>query len=229
MSAPLVIAVDGPAASGKTTLATRLARHFDLPFLDTGLLYRAAAWRLLSSGLAGDDEAALVRAAQAVRLRDLERPELLAEATGALASRIAAHPAVREALLPLQRAFAANPKGAVLAGRDVGTVVFPDALAKIFVTASLEERARRRLCQLRRRGETPIYARVLEELRERDRRDRERAVAPLRAAPDALLLDTTSLDEAQAFDRARRFVEQRRQSVGEGRWTASPPRPDRQP
>ncbi len=208
----LVITVDGPAASGKSTIARALAEHFGLPFLDTGLLYRAVARRLLAAGIDPADEEALLRCAENLTEADLAAPELAEEAVGAMASRIAANPRLREVLLPFQRRFAARPEGAVLAGRDTGTVICPEAKAKLFVTASVEERARRRCEQLRRRGERPIYARVLEEMRERDRRDAERAVAPLRAAPDAYVLDTTALDRAQSVTAAIAWVSERRRA-----------------
>jgi cytidylate kinase len=207
VSGPLVIAVDGPAASGKSTLARRLAEHYRLPFLDTGLLYRAVGRRLRLAGRDPGDEAAATVVALRLTEDDVTGVDLAGEALGGAASEVAAHPAVREALLPFQRNFGAGGPGAVLAGRDIGTVIRPDATAKIFVTASVEERARRRHEELRRRGDPPIYAAVLEELRERDRRDQERAVAPLRAAPDAWVVDTTALDADAAFEAARRHVD----------------------
>ena len=223
MSCRLVIAVDGPVASGKTTIARRLAQEYGLPFLDTGLLYRAVARRLLEQGADPHDEETAVAAARALEPEELrDDPSLYAEQIGALASRVAAIAAVREALLPFQRRFAQGPRGAVLAGRDIGTVICPDALVKLFVTASVEERARRRVEQLRARGERPIYARVLEELRMRDRRDRERAVAPLRPAADALVLDTTGMDVDATLEVARRHIEARLREAGNCRSDASP-------
>lgn len=206
---PLVIAVDGPAASGKSTLAKRIAERYGLPFLDTGLLYRAVARLLLDRGQDPGDREAAVRTARELRPGEIDPARLHGEGVGDLASRVAAIPEVREALVPVQRDFARVGPGAVLAGRDIGTVICPDACVKLFVTASREERARRRFEQLRRRGERPIYARVLEELQERDRRDAERAVAPLRAAPDAFVLDTTDMDVEAALDAACAFVERR--------------------
>jgi cytidylate kinase len=211
---PLVIAVDGPAASGKSTLAKRLAAHFALRFLDTGLLYRAVARAMLDRGLDPGDAAAAVRAALALAPEDVEPGRLRGEGVGQNASRVAAVPAVRAALLPFQRRFAATAPGAVLAGRDVGTVVCPDATFKLFVTANDGERARRRFEELQRRGERPIYAAVLEELRERDRRDADREVAPMRVASDAWVLDTTSLDADAAFEAARRHIEAGRAGAG---------------
>lgn len=199
MSEPLVIAVDGPAASGKSTLARRLATALGLAFLDTGLLYRAVGRRVLEAGGdPADPEAALAAVAE-LSPQEVQAELLAGEEIGEAASKVAAIPAVRAALLPWQRRLAATPPGAVLAGRDVGTVVCPHATLKLFVTADLAERARRRFEELRRRGRTPMFEAVLDELRERDRRDTERAVAPLRAADDALVLDTTDLDADAAF------------------------------
>ncbi|MCS6876816.1 MAG: (d)CMP kinase [Geminicoccaceae bacterium] len=207
MSESVVIAVDGPAASGKSTLARRLAAAFGLRFLDTGLLYRAVARRLLEGNRDPSDERAALEAVAALAPEDLDPDALAGERIGEAASRVAAMAAVREALLPWQRRFGRTPPGAVLAGRDIGTVVFPDATVKLFVTASLEERARRRFLELRRRGREPIFERVLDELRERDRRDCERSVAPLRVAEDAVVLDTTALDADAAFAAARQLIE----------------------
>jgi cytidylate kinase len=202
---PLVIAVDGPAASGKTTLARALAEHFDLPFLDTGLLYRAVGKRLLDRGEPTDEPVAAARAARSLTPAELESPGLRDEAVGRAASEVASLAPVREALLLFQRQFGGR-SGAVLAGRDIGTVVRPDAARKIFVTASLEERARRRSEELRSRGEPFIYQRVLDELRLRDARDSARAVAPLVPARDAFVLDTSERDARAAFAIARDFV-----------------------
>lgn len=206
MSTPVVVAVDGPAASGKSTLARRLAEQFDLAFLDTGLLYRAVARVLLDRGRPFTDREAAVAAAATLVPADVEIGRLRGEGIGQGASIVAAVPEVRAALLPFQRAFGQDGRGAVLAGRDVGTVICPDAAIKLFVTASDAERARRRYEELRGRGETPIYAAVLEELQERDRRDADRAVAPMRIAPDAWVLDTTELDAQAAFAAARDHI-----------------------
>ena len=208
---PLIVAVDGPAASGKTTLARRLAQHLDLDFLDTGLLYRAVGRRLLDLGRTASDHAVAAEVAAKLEARDLDRPGLHDPATSRAASEVAVIPAVRTALLDFQRAFG-RQRGAVLAGRDIGTVVRPDAERKLFVTASLEERARRRFQELRRNDVRTIYERVLEDLRQRDERDRSRAVAPLVPADDAFILDTTEDDVETAFRRACRYVE-----VGEPR------------
>ena len=190
----IVVAVDGPAASGKTTLAKRLAEANGLRFLDTGLLYRAVARRLLALGQQPSDEAAAEAAAAAVSEGDLDPEALRAERIGEGASIVAVFPGVRQALLAFQRRFAGEPPGAVLAGRDIGSVVCPEATLKLFVTATPEVRARRRFEELRERGDVVMYERVLQDVVERDRRDRERAVAPLTAAPDGLCIDTSALD-----------------------------------
>ena len=206
----MIIAIDGPAASGKGTVARRLAAHFNLTYLDTGALYRAVALSVLRVG--GDPNNANLAAEHA---RDLdpnltEDPDIRTAESGAAASKVAIVPEVRAALLAFQRAFALHPPtgrdGAVLDGRDIATVVCPSAERKIFVTADLEIRATRRFKELLGRGEAAIYARVLDDLRERDARDGSRADAPMRQAEDAMLLDTTHLDPDQAFDRARGFV-----------------------
>jgi CMP/dCMP kinase len=207
MSRPLVIAVDGPAASGKSTLARRLASHFALPFLDTGLLYRAVARAMLDRGQDFKDTPAALETAELLTAEEVKAERLRGEVVGQGASIVATVPAVRTALLPFQRRFAGRQPGAVLAGRDVGTVVCPDAGFKLFVTASDEERARRRREELRRRGEEPMYAAVLAELRERDRRDSERAVAPMRIPAGAFVLDTTQLDADDAFETARQYID----------------------
>lgn len=197
------MAIDGPGAAGKGTLARRLARALDLAYLDTGLIYRAAAARVLAEGREPTDEAAALRAAGALTLADLERPGLRDERVGQAASVIAAIPGVRRALLDLQRRFAHHPpgakRGAVLDGRDIGTVVCPEADVKLFVTASPEARAARRHKELRERGEPSIYARVLQEMRARDERDSARAAAPLQPAPDAIVLDTSEMDAETVF------------------------------
>lgn len=193
MSGATIIAVDGPVASGKTTLAERLAAANGLRFLDTGLLYRAVARRLLDKDLSPADATAAASEAAAVGAAELDPAVLQAERIGAAASAVAVHPAVRDALLAVQRRFATDPPGAVLAGRDIGSVVCPHATLKLFVTASAEVRARRRFEELRQRGEPAMYEQVLEDVRERDRRDQQRAVAPLLAAPDAVCIDTSAL------------------------------------
>ena len=209
----MIIAVDGPAASGKGTLARRLAAHFGFAYLDTGLLYRGVAMAVLNAGGDPRDEDAAVAAARALRRHDLEAPGLRGDAAARAASIVAAMSAVRAALITLQRRFAAAPPdqapGAVLDGRDIGAVVCPDAVAKIFVTAEPEVRAARRHKELLQRGVESIYARVLQDLRERDARDGRRAASPMMAAEDAFLLDTTDLDADTAFAAALRFVTSR--------------------
>lgn len=200
----VVIAIDGPTAAGKGTLARRLAAHLGFDYLDTGGLYRAVGARALAAQ-AAPDEATLIAAAQALGAADLQRPNLRDEIVGRYASICAAIPAVRAALLTYQRRFAGQPpggKGAVLDGRDIGTVICPDAPVKLYVTASAEIRAQRRTKELQDKGEAAIYARVLQELRDRDHRDQTRAVAPLKPAEDAVVLDTTGLDAEQAFQAA---------------------------
>jgi CMP/dCMP kinase len=206
----MIVAVDGPAAAGKGTLARRLAAEFGLAYLDTGLLYRAVAGRVLRQGADPGDAAAAQAAALALGPGDLEDPGLRSEAVGEAASRVAAIPAVRAALLDYQRRFARQPpakaKGAVLDGRDIGTVVCPDAEVKLFVTASAEVRALRRFRELRERQPGVGAEQVLADLRARDARDEARATAPLKPAQDAHLLDTTNLDIEAAFAVARAIV-----------------------
>ncbi len=206
MSEPLVIAVDGPAASGKGTIAEGLAEHYGLPYLDTGLLYRAVA--VLTKRRTGDlDPADAEWVARSLRADVLTDPALRTRAAGDLASRVAAYGGVRAALLDFQRAFAAQDGGAVLDGRDIGTVIVPNAVAKLFVTARPQVRAERRWRQLGAQGErVPIEA-VLEDIRIRDQRDSARAAAPLIQAPDAVLLDTSDMSIEEAADAARRIVE----------------------
>lgn len=202
-----VVAVDGPAASGKGTLARRLADHWGLTHLDSGALYRAVAARVLRSGGDPGNAANAIAAAQAVETDDLEDPTLRDEATGQAASKVAAVPKVREALLDYQRAVAATAPGAVIDGRDIGTVVCPGADLKFFLTARLETRVARRLKELQDRGAKSIHTGLEREMEERDRRDAERAVAPLKPADDAIELDTTDLDADGVFQAALSYVE----------------------
>ncbi|MFT8243426.1 (d)CMP kinase [Roseomonas sp. BN140053] len=211
--APVVIAVDGPAAAGKGTLARRLAAELGLPYLDTGLLYRAVGRRVLDSGLDPADPAAAEAAARALEPEDLGRPGLRAPDTDAAASRVAAIPAVRAALLEFQRAFGRS-RGAVLDGRDIGTVVFPDAAVKLFVTASPEARARRRWQERLARHEAVTLDAVAAEMAARDARDAGRDAAPMVAAADALPLDTTRLDAEAAYRAALEMVRQRLDAAG---------------
>jgi CMP/dCMP kinase len=203
----LVIAVDGPAASGKGTIARALARHYGLPHMDTGLLYRAVALNLWRWGGDPGSEFEAARACDELNL-DGGDPELRSEPVSKIASAISAYPAVREALLERQQAFARQPGGAVLDGRDIGTVIAPDADVKLYVTASPEVRAERRLKELHERGMDAPYEDVLADIRARDRRDSTRDVAPLRQADDALLLDTSNLDIRRAVAAAIRMVDQ---------------------
>lgn len=201
----LVIAIDGPAASGKGTLARKLAAQFGLAYLDTGLLYRAVGRRLLDQADPPADPTAAALAAEALTEADLARDDLRTPPVDAAASLVAAIPAVRAALLGFQRRFGSG-RGAVLDGRDIGTVIFPDAAVKLFVTASLAARAERRFRELAARGIATDLARVAGELRARDAADRTRQSAPLTAAPDAVTLDTTALDAEAAFRAACRIV-----------------------
>ncbi|PPC85156.1 MAG: cytidylate kinase [Hyphomicrobium sp.] len=207
--AALVIAIDGPAASGKGTLAKRIAAHFDLPCLDTGLLYRAVARDVMALGGNLEDAKTACDAARLLDATTLDDPSLRGPAAGDAASIVARIPAVRAALLDYQRAFAQQPRGAVLDGRDIGTVVCPDARVKIFVTATAEERARRRHLEHVGRGETISYDEVLADIRRRDARDSGRDIAPMGAAADAIVLDTTHLNAEQAFEAALAMVLQR--------------------
>ena len=190
----MIIAIDGPAASGKGTLGKRLAAHFGLRHLDTGLLYRAVAKTLLDQGHPLDDRARAVAAARALDPARFDEAALKSHAVGEAASIVSATPDVRAALVAYQRAFAASAPGAVLDGRDIGTVIAPHADVKIFVTASAQERARRRARELAAQGIAANEAEILADIARRDERDRSRAVAPLEPAPDAHLLDTTHLD-----------------------------------
>jgi cytidylate kinase len=212
---PVIIAIDGPAASGKGTLAERLARHFGYPHLESGRLYRAVAAKLLAQGHATGDPAVAIKVAQDLVESDLNHPNLYAEETGLMASKVSAIPAVREALLHFQRDFAANPPGGaagvVIDGRDIGTVICPNAQHKLFVTARPEVRAERRLKQLRQRGAEAIHSRVLQDIIERDAMDTQRTNSPLRQAPDAHLLDTSELDADQTFAAALRLIEEPKQ------------------
>ncbi len=207
---PLVIAIDGPAASGKGTLARRLALAYGVPHLDTGLLYRATARAVLDAGGRLDDPATAAAAARGLLLDALDEARLRGKDMGEAASLVAVQPAVRAALLEAQRGFAAASSGAVLDGRDIGTVICPDATAKIFVVASAEVRARRRTLELEHRGEDADYAAVLADIRRRDERDRDRGTAPLRRAADAVELDTTTLDIEAAVAAAMAVVAARR-------------------
>jgi cytidylate kinase len=205
-----VITVDGPSAAGKGTLARRLAQHFGYDFLDTGSLYRGVGLAVLRQGLDPADQKVATAAAQALTPEILGDPAIRAEATSAAASKVAAIPSVRAAILNWQRDFARNAArnsgGAVLDGRDIGTVVCPDADGKLFITASVEARAERRVKELQARGETAIYARVLQDMQERDARDQGRSISPTKPATDALIIDTSDLTADQVFERALAFI-----------------------
>jgi len=203
----MIIAVDGPAASGKGTLGKRIAEHYGLNHLDTGLLYRAVARALLDHGIALTDEAAATEAARGLDFHQLDETRLRGADAGEAASVISVYAGVRAALLDGQRSFAAQPPGAVLDGRDIGTVICPEADAKIFVTASPEERAKRRWLELKTTNPELDYDTVLADIRRRDERDSGRASAPLRMADDARLLDTTKLDKETAFQAAIMLIE----------------------
>ncbi len=205
----MIVTIDGPAAAGKGTLARRLADALGYAYLDTGAIYRAVAKSVLDAGGDPDDAAIATAHAEALHPAALEHPGLRGEAVGDAASRVAALPAVRAALLAFQRRVAATPPGAVLDGRDTGTVVCPNADLKLFVTAGTEERARRRLQELRSRGETPMLPQVMAELAARDSRDRARRVAPLRPAGDAVRIDTTGMSPDAVFQRALLLARER--------------------
>jgi len=190
----MIIAIDGPAASGKGTLGKRLAHHYGYRHLDTGVIYRAVAQALLESGAALSDEAAAVAAAMELDPEKFGNPVLKTQAVGDAASVVSAIPEVREVLLNFQRQFAAGPPGAVLDGRDIGTVICPDAEVKIFVVADPKVRAHRRTLEALARGETADEALVLADILKRDERDKNRATAPLKCAPDAHVLDNSNLD-----------------------------------
>ena len=217
-----VITVDGPAASGKGTIASRLAAHYGLPMLDTGLLYRAVGVLAERAGVDLDDAEATAAIAQDLTAEALDDPAFRTRGAGEAASRVAVHPPVRQALFDLQVGFARRPEGAVLDGRDQGTVIAPEAPAKLYVTASPEVRAERRWKQLTAQGEAVAYEEGLADIQRRDARDGGRADAPMKPAPDAVLLDTSDLSIDRAFDAARRIVEAAR-----ARWDKAQEGPSR--
>lgn len=203
----MIIAIDGPAASGKGTIAKRIAEHYGFAYLDTGMLYRAVGRDVLESGGSLDDGQAAERCARALDPATFGDPVLRTREMGEAASKVAVVPGVRAALLEMQRDFRACIPGAVVEGRDIGTVVFPDAEIKIYITADVEERARRRARELTAAGEEVSDEAILADLRKRDARDQGRETAPLTLAPDAYLLDTTKLDIEQVFFAAVRFID----------------------
>ncbi|ABS61773.1 cytidylate kinase [Parvibaculum lavamentivorans DS-1] len=210
-AASTIIAIDGPAASGKGTLARRLARHYDFAYLDTGSLYRAVGQAVLAAGGSPADEAAALAAAEALDVNRIDEMAIRSREAGEAASVVAAMPKVRAAILHFQRDFAANPPGgkagAVLDGRDIGTVVCPDARAKLFVTASPEVRAHRRWLELKGSGSAASEAQIVDDIRDRDRRDAERTASPMKPAEDAYLLDTSNLSIEAAFGAAVAIID----------------------
>lgn len=216
MKPPFVIAVDGPAASGKGTIAHRLGEAYGVPVLDSGLLYRAVGVLLDRQGGDFDDVAAATAVARTLTAEMLSDPAFRTREAGEAASRVAIHPSVRLALRDMQQAFARRPEGAVIDGRDIGTVIAPEAPAKLYVTASPEVRAERRWKQLQGQGESVTFEEILEDIRRRDARDGGRADSPMRQADDAVLLDTSQMSIEQATDAARRIVEAAR-----ARWEKS--------
>ena len=206
----MIIAIDGPAAAGKGTLARRVAEHFNLAYLDTGLLYRAVGKKILDFGNDPEDAAAAETVARALNAQDLNVDGLRVDVVAQAASKVSAVPGVRAALLDFQRDFAKTPpegsNGAVLDGRDIGTVVCQEATAKLFITASTEVRANRRFKELHQADSGAIYARVLEDMKERDERDSSRSLAPLVPANDANVINTSHLSANQVFDQALVFI-----------------------
>lgn len=205
----MIVAVDGLVAAGKGTLARRLAAALGFHHLDTGMIYRAVGARMLAGGIDPADAARAEAAARALAAADLERPGMRDEAVGRAASIVAANPGVRAALVEFQRGFARRPPGTVLDGRDIGTVICPEAEVKFFVTAAAEIRARRRFDELQARGGSATYAAVLQDLQERDARDQGRGVAPTKPAEDAIILDTSALSAEEVFVRALAIVKAR--------------------
>lgn len=203
----MIIAIDGPTASGKGTVAAGVAKHYGLKRLDTGALYRAVGLAVVDAGGDPADEAAALAAAEALDLSAIDEKRIRSSTAGLAASKVASQTPVRAALLKAQRDFAADPAGAVLDGRDIGTVICPDADVKLYVTADLAVRTQRRLNELRSRGEQIGFEELQAQIAERDRRDTSRADSPLRQAPDAHLLDTTHLSIEAAVEAACRTID----------------------
>jgi cytidylate kinase len=208
MTSPFIIAIDGPAASGKGTMARRIAGEYGFVHLDTGLTYRAVAKALIDRGMPLDDEGLAGEVARNVDLSALDRDSLSTHAVGEAASKVAVMPAVRKALVGKQREFSRTPPGAVLDGRDIGTVVCPEADVKLYVTASAEVRAARRTDEIVSKGGVADAAAILEDIRRRDERDMNRADSPLKPAPDAHLLDTSEMDIETAFRAAKAYIDE---------------------
>jgi cytidylate kinase len=204
---PLVIAIDGPAASGKGTVAKRLARHLGLAYLDTGSIYRAIGFSIIAQKLDPNDKKAAIQAAKDLTPGDLKNEHLYDEGVGAAASIVSAVPRVRELLLEFQRNFARNPSGAVLDGRDIGTVICPDADFKFYITADINARAMRRFKQLQSKGNAVIYDAILQDLQKRDERDSQRTIAPLKPAEGSIHIDTTKMNEDEVFAELLSFIE----------------------
>lgn len=205
-SRPLVIAVDGPAASGKGTLAKKIADALGLEYLDTGAIYRAVGLKVIRQGIAMDNEAAIIKIAASLTPSDLTDDGLYAEGVGMVASIVSAIPEVRQVLFSMQRDIAQGSKGAVLDGRDIGTVICPDADFKFYITANIEARAERRYKQLQNQGKSTIYKDVLEDLQKRDDRDSSRAVAPMMQAEDAIHIDTTDMDAHEVLQKVLAII-----------------------
>ncbi len=213
----MIIAIDGPSGSGKGTLARNLADHFNLAYLDTGLLYRAVAYKLIQDDIDFSDEVAAAHIAQSLHHSDLASPELRGDRAALAASKVAVIKGVRDGLLEFERNFAHNPpngnKGAVLDGRDIGTVVLPEADFKFFITASVEIRAQRRYKELLKRGIESIYTTVLENMQERDSRDTQRSISPLTSAKDAYVIDTSDMNADEVSENAIKYIERRGSSI----------------
>jgi len=211
VSEKFLIAIDGPAASGKGTLARKIAAHYGLPHLDTGLTYRGVAWQMLREGLCLENEAQAVATAQRLDLSRLEKTGLESHEIGEAASKIAVFPQLRRALVTAQRRFAlSQDKGAVLDGRDIGTIVMPEAGIKFYVTAGIQARATRRHQEILAKGHGADFATILADITRRDARDQTRSEGALKQAPDAYLLDTTKLTIEEAFEHACRFIDAKR-------------------